>query len=327
MLFMAINSTQQANSPHVTLGGANEKNITIRIRTITDFILSLPRLLSGVTINDLIKRAAYPLTLAGKSLTAYALEQGLGSPEVTTVIEKTYREDLKAMGGNEVIFSMPGNPKLEGMFFEGNPLKKPNHKTILLCTGSHHSFEYYAVPMVQAFLDMGHRVMTFNYEGFGASEGEISEKNVYRSTEAAYQYLKEIKKCDDKSLIGWGYSLGSGAVTELATKHPINIVIDRGFSSMSTVAATEAPKLLKTAAKVLFITCAHFDNERKLQFVKGNIFIAQGDEDPMTEELHGHRLAAAGGKNAFYAKVSSAHANAETCWFAGNLLIKDFLER
>lgn len=268
-----------------------------------------------------IKVIFFPLTLFAflivRSFSSIASSNGLGT-EQAKLINDSKRAKLISMGGEEIKFGIKGQPVLEGMFFEADP-KNPQAKTILLCTGSHQSYENYAPAMVEALKSMGHNIMVFNYEGFGNSEGTRSEEGVYRSVEAAYQYLKQEKKCADDSIVAWGYSLGSGAVCDLASKHAVDIVIDRGFSSMSEVAYQSAPAGLKTVAKVIFIVGAHFDNLSKLSDNEGNIFIAQGKWDAtMTKSNHGVYLqhAVSNNKNAFFQEVDSGHYHNDDVWFA-----------
>jgi alpha/beta superfamily hydrolase len=248
-----------------------------------------------------------------------ASSNGLGNEQALKNINSMKRDELLHLGGQEIRFGFNEKALLEGMVFKTNS-PTANAKTILICTGSHRSYEDYAIPMVNTFLSMGHNVMTFNYEGFGKSDGKASEDGVYRSVEAAYQYLIQEKGCKDQDIIGWGYSLGSGAVTNLAINHKINIVVDRGFSTMSEVAYQCAPSGLKTLARFIFFVGAHFDNVSKLNKVKGNILVAQGKNDTtMNGELHGKLLheAVSNNPNGIFRNVDSAHIHtADDVWFA-----------
>lgn len=116
----------------------------------------------------------------------------MGNEEQTRHVDQEMRSQLLDLGGQEILFGFEKQAVLEGMFFQSDFLST-NTKTILLCTGSHLSYEKYAVPMVKALQSMGHQVMVFNYQGFGNSEGERPENNTYESVEAAYQYLKQEK--------------------------------------------------------------------------------------------------------------------------------------
>lgn len=256
--------------------------------------------------------------------------QGIGSNQASNV-DQVKRAALKALGGVPVKFGFKGNPLIEGMLFE----QDPKAKTILLCTGSHRSFEEYAYPMVDNLKAMGYNVMVLNYEGFGNSEGSISEEGIYRSVEAGYQFLIQEKKIPPANVIGWGYSLGSAAVSHLAQKHHIDVVLDRGFSSMDKVAYKFAPSPLKTVAKIIFSTGSDFDNISKLKNSKGRIFVAQAKYDStMDSQNHGDVLNASLTENKsrlIYKKVISCHMHTDQdIWFAvgeDKEAIKKFLEQ
>ncbi len=102
-------------------------------------------------------------------------------------IDSDLRAELGELGGSRVDFKAEDGAHLEGMYFAG---QKSGGKTVLICSGSHRSFEFYTAPMAQALLAMGHSVMLFNYRGFGESRGRVFAKGFNLDAEAAYQYLR-----------------------------------------------------------------------------------------------------------------------------------------
>lgn len=277
----------------------------------------------GTILKIGVKITLLPITILSylikKIFSTLAASQGLGNKNEIRNIDFVKKDKLLNMGGQPICFGFNKKALLEGMFFHAS-LPAENSKTILICAGSHHSYEEYTIPMVKAFISMGHNVMVFNYEGFGKSGGVASEKGVYRSVEAAYQYLKQEKGCKDEEIVAWGYSLGSGAVTNLASNHDIPIVLDRGFSSMSKVAYQSAPKGLKTIARIIFSLGARFDNFNKLKKIKGKVLVAQGMNDlTMKWKHHGKYLHDSILKNphAVYLSVKSAHHHSDDkVWFS-----------
>lgn len=262
-----------------------------------------------------------------KLFSKIASSNGLGTKTQTKQIDLEKRSQLLSLGGENISFGFNKKSLLEGMFFQNDsPCTTP--KTILICAGSHQSHEYYTIPMVKALKSLGHHVMVFNYEGFGNSEGIASEQGVYRSAEAAYQYLKQEKNLKDEDIVAWGYSLGSGAVTNLALKHKkISIVLDRAISSMSEAAYQVAPNGLKTIARFIFFIGAHFDNVSKLKKIKGNVFLAQGKDDVTMNFLQDSIL---NNPHAIFKKVNSKHIHGDKVWFGEGKdrgAIKGFLNK
>lgn len=277
----------------------------------------------------------FPLTIFAyliyRSCVNSATFHGIGNKDDLKRIDDRKRGDLLALGGQEIRFGFEKDALLEGMFFQTDPFSD-SQKTILVCAGSHRSYENYTIPMVQAFKSMGYNVLLFNYEGFGNSEGEASEEGVYRSVEAAYQYLRQEKHCEEDQIVAWGYSLGSGAVADLGLRHKVDLVIDRGFSSMSDIAYQVAPQGRKMIAKIVFMIGAYFDNLSKLKRCSGRLFIAQGLQDAtMKVESQGaifKKLVEESKNSSAYVEVESAHEHsADSVWFGskgGQVLIQGF---
>ncbi|CEG44329.1 serine protease family [Plasmopara halstedii] len=61
-------------------------------------------------------------------------------------------------------------------------------------------------------------VMSYDYSGYGISEGEASEEACLADSEAAFTYLVNVKKIPPSKIILYGRSLGSGPATHLAVK-------------------------------------------------------------------------------------------------------------
>jgi hypothetical protein len=317
-----VNQTHSVSATDIALeiAGPNLGKTDQKIKSI---LLEKPA--SKSTLCSKLKIAGYaafapitiPLYLINKGLSKIAISNGLGDKKALKFIDKTKREALKALGGEEVLFGFSKKTTLEGMFFEP-PTALETKKTILICSGSHKSFENYTVPMVKAFLSKGFQVMVFNYQGFGKSDGTASEAGVYKSTQAAFEYLKQVKGCKEENIVVWGYSLGSGAATNLASKHKVDLVIDRGFSSMSEVAYHAAPSGMGGLARFIFRQGADFDNLKKIQGVTGNILIAQGIYDSrMMSEYHGELLKEATSENAKaqYLEIDAGHHHTDdTLW-------------
>ena len=116
--------------------------------------------------------------------------------------------------------------------------------------------------------------MTFNYRGFGKSEGEASEKGLYKDGEAAYQYLVNETQ-SPKDIVVYGYSLGGGVASDIAARHQVDVILDRTFSSGADRAAMGVNKIISWVFRLAAYTGCAFNNKEKIKHIKGNIFIAQ----------------------------------------------------
>ncbi len=214
----------------------------------------------------------------------FVLNRCLGTRESRAFVYSAKRVIMKVdYGGEEVLFKNEEGLCLEGMYFDVECYPKreginPTGVTVLFCMGSHHSFELYAYRMVETMLKEGHNVFTFNYRGFGKSQGKPTEEGLYTDTEAAYQFLTRVKQVHH--VVVYGYSLGSAPAIDLAMHHPIKLVLDRPLASMDRVVKNVSPY---APVQNLFRKFAHFDNLSKINKVQREIFFIVGARDRIME--------------------------------------------
>lgn len=84
------------------------------------------------------------------------------------------------------------------------------------------------------FTRHGYDVVMVDYRGFGKSTGRRSQKAIKRDMQVVYNKLKE--KVDEKYIILYGRSLGSGFAAKLASmNNPRMLVLDAPYYSLSKV--------------------------------------------------------------------------------------------
>lgn len=80
------------------------------------------------------------------------------------------------------------------------------------------------LPFYAPFNDAGYAVMTFDYVGWGQSDGAprnvINPWHRERDVENALQHLRELTQIDPCRIVLWGTSFGGGHVVRLAARHP-----------------------------------------------------------------------------------------------------------
>ncbi|HRD56157.1 MAG TPA: hypothetical protein PLC42_07150 [Parachlamydiaceae bacterium] len=125
------------------------------------------------------------------------------------------------------------------------PLQNDNTGTIMLGLGSKSIFEMQKRNTL-FFLMSGLNVMMFNYRGHGLSEGQPSPEGTYKDVEAAYQYLKQVHKIEDKQIIAKGFCLSGGIMAHLASKHPeINLFLDQTYAEIKNLALRKADDIVQ----------------------------------------------------------------------------------
>ncbi|RZS93663.1 alpha/beta hydrolase [Aquimarina brevivitae] len=90
------------------------------------------------------------------------------------------------------------------------------------------------------FTKHGYDVFMVDYRGFGKSTGRRSLKTLLRDLQFVYDSIKE--KVDEKYIILYGRSMGSGFAAKLAsTNNPSMLILDAPYYSLTKVAAKFIP--------------------------------------------------------------------------------------
>jgi uncharacterized protein len=124
---------------------------------------------------------------------------------------------------------------------------------LLFCHGNASDISYIDyIERYKLFARLGINVMTFDYRGFGESDGNPSEAGLYKDAIAVYNYLTLTKNVPPEKIIIYGHSLGTGVAIELATRVPAAaLVVEAGYQSVPEVAHQLYPFLPLSIFKLL----------------------------------------------------------------------------
>jgi len=90
------------------------------------------------------------------------------------------------------------------------------------------------------FTRNGFDVFMVDYRGFGKSTGKRSQLKITKDLQAVYNEMKQ--KVDEKYIILYGRSLGSGFATKLASMNrPRKLILDAPYYSLTKLTARYAP--------------------------------------------------------------------------------------
>ncbi len=136
------------------------------------------------------------------------------------------------------------------------------------------------LPFLEAMRKRGFSVMSYDYAGYGTSEGKPSEKVTYRDIEAAYAYLVGEAGVAPQSIIVHGRSVGGGVASHLAAGKPVGgLILESSFVSAFRV-MTRYPLL----------PFDKFPNLRRIAKVDCPVLIIHGEADEMVPAWHGRKL-------------------------------------
>jgi abhydrolase domain-containing protein 17 len=170
--------------------------------------------------------------------------------------------------------------------------------TILFCHGNAEDLNT-AGSMLKEFQKNGFAVLTFDYRGYGTSEGFPTEENVYRDADAAYEYLTNELKIPPEKIIVHGRSLGGAVAIDLASRQKVGgLIVESSFVS--------AFRVLTSYQITPF---DKFKNLDKIKQVKCPVLFIHGRKDQIIPFWHGEKLFAEANEPKFSFWIDEAGHN------------------
>jgi fermentation-respiration switch protein FrsA (DUF1100 family) len=150
-------------------------------------------------------------------------------------------------------------------------------------------------------------IMTFDYRGYGRSEGTPDEPGILRDARAARRWLAHREGIDEHDIVLIGQSLGGGVAVDLAAGDGARgLVLTCTFTSLPDVAAYHAPLL-----PVHWLMRNRLESISKIGGYHGPLLMIHGDHDEVVPYEQGRRLfAAANEPKRFVTKVGAGHNDA-----------------
>ena len=132
------------------------------------------------------------------------------------------------------------------------------------------------------FVADGYGFVAFDYRGFPATEGEISQDNILADALAVYDWAA----AQGAPLVIWGRSLGSGPATYVASQRDAEaLLLETPFLSAITVAGERYPYL-----PVGLLMQDQFPSNVWIEDVSEPVLVAHGTADTTIDVSNGERL-------------------------------------
>lgn len=149
---------------------------------------------------------------------------------------------------------------------------------------------------VAALRTAGIGILLVEYPGYGRSPGTPSEKTVTAGFVAAYDWAIGDARVDAGRIIGYGRSLGGGAVAQLAARRPLAaLVLESSFISLAEV--------IRDTGVPDWLVVNRFDTRAVLAEYPGPVLILHGTRDGTFPVEHAHRLKAASPRATLHLEV------------------------
>jgi hypothetical protein len=138
--------------------------------------------------------------------------------------------------------------------------------------------------------ERGAAALLVEYPGYGRSEGSPSERSILATQIAAYDFVMRERGFAGRPVVGWGRSLGGGAVCGLARERPLAaLVLESSFASVIQMARCMGlpERLARTVVR------DPFDNLTLLRRFAGPVLLLHGERDEIVPPaqariLHDH---------------------------------------
>ncbi len=203
-----------------------------------------------------------------------------------------------------VVFPNKQGNQLNGWWL--SPKEGAPEYTILHLHGSG-QFLFTQYQNIAPLVDRGFRVFTFDYSGYGFSEGEANRENVINDVHAALDYLQQRQEVKGTKIIVYGQSLGGHLAAWVGTERQGDIdgvVIEGAYTSPKEIAMYGSPfwgrllvkkgysatEKLREYHKPLFVIHSHEDET--VPFAMGKTMYEAGNQPKQFFEADKPHIAA-----------------------------------
>jgi len=148
--------------------------------------------------------------------------------------------------------------------------------TVLYFHGNYDHLQYYW-DRAELLYKTGFNVFIFDYQGYGMSEGTLSESALYADSRAALQYVLSRNDVSPARLAFYGYSVGCAGAIDVAAFAftPSCLCLESPFASASTL--LQSGVLLDIPSS--YITKGEFNNAEKIRKVHSPLLLIHGVDD------------------------------------------------
>ena len=195
--------------------------------------------------------------------------------------ENNYSGDKISVDIEKVKIQTSDNIELLGWYHEKN-LK--DYKTLVYFHGNAGSLEN-RIHKLNHFQDMNVNFLIIAWRGFNGNKGKPSERGLYVDGKSAIDWLKK-KGVDEKNLILYGESLGTGVATHLAqNKNYAGVILETPFTSMVDAAKNFYPYI-----PINWLLKDKFENFKKVKNINTPILVMHGEVDQIVPFSMGKKI-------------------------------------
>jgi fermentation-respiration switch protein FrsA (DUF1100 family) len=203
----------------------------------------------------------------------------------------------------DVHFSAEDGTKLHGWFV---PHAAPK-AVILFAHGNAGNITYLAHWLRDLHDRHNVAVMTFDYRGYGRSEGSPNEDGVLQDARAARAWLAQRTGQKEQEIVLMGRSLGGGVMVDLAANDGARaLILESTFTSLPAVARGQIPLL-----PAGLVMQNRLNSLAKIKNYHGPLLMSHGDADKLISFQQGRRLFETANEPKRFVAISGGDHNSE----------------
>jgi len=220
----------------------------------------------------------------------YLFQEWLIFPKRYVPKQMQHHKDFTAIS-----FDTDDKTTLHGM----HKILHPNAPTILYFGGNGEN----VLAMSEIFAQFQeYNWLTFNYRGYGKSEGKPSQKAILNDALALYDHFSQ----EYNIRIALGRSLGTSVATYLTSSREIDkLILITPFDSLANVAKTHYPILQLFPLDILLQH--NFDTQKYMQTITTKVYMLVGKYDKVIPKPHSNKLKKSIQRLEHYQEVEGGH--------------------
>ncbi|HYG22715.1 MAG TPA: alpha/beta hydrolase [Verrucomicrobiae bacterium] len=201
----------------------------------------------------------------------------------------------------DVFFKASDGVQLNAWFFPAALNAPRRDLALVLCHGNGGNISH-RVDLCLLLRELGINVLSFDYRGYGLSEGRPSEEGTYKDAQAAHAWLVQ-NGFPHQRIIAYGESLGGGVASELAAREPVaGLVLHSTFTSIPDIGSELFPWL-----PVRLLCRIRYNTLDRLPRIKVPVLVLHSRTDEMIGFAHGERNFAAANEPKQFAEIHGGH--------------------
>ncbi len=189
--------------------------------------------------------------------------------------------DQVGLAFEDVTIEVEPGTKIHGWYFGVDAAKA----TVLFCHGNAGNISG-RLSTAAMLTSLGVNVFMFDYRGYGRSEGQPTEANVYSDARVAYDWLLSEKNIAPQGLYLFGRSLGGAVAIYLArTVNPAGLIVESSFTSI-----TDMGKHVYPLFPIEWMVRYNFDSKSKISEVGCPVLVMHSPDDRLIPSEMGSEL-------------------------------------